>query len=119
VVITAENVHFWTGFSLLKGAFLNVFNPIMFSSLVSLMMVGIFLGIVRTQIKSSLGLCIGCHASWVWQIKMSKSLFNTNLWSDFIYLVGGYDGIVGPLVTGWLLLEIVKYFVYQRINTQI
>jgi hypothetical protein len=116
VAISPQDVHFFTGFGLLKGAFLNVFNPMMFSSFISLMMVGIFLGIVRTQVKTSLGVCIGCHASWVWQIKMSKSLFNTNLWSDYLYLVGGYDAIVGPLVTGWLLLEIIRYFVYQRIN---
>ncbi|MDO9212938.1 MAG: CPBP family intramembrane metalloprotease [Methylococcales bacterium] len=116
VVIAAQDVHFFTGFKLLKGAFLNVFNPMMFSSFISLMMVGIFLGIVRTQVKTSLGVCIGCHASWVWQIKMSKSLFDTNIWSDYIYLVGSYDAIVGPLVTGWLLLEIIRYFVYQRIN---
>jgi len=116
VAISAQDVHFFTGFSLLKGAFLNVFNPMMFSSFISLMMVGIFLGIVRTQLKTSLGLCIGCHASWVWQIKMSKSLFNTNIWSDYIYLVGSYDAIVGPLVTGWLLLEIIRYFVYRRMT---
>lgn len=114
VVIAAQDVHFLTGFKLLKGAFVNVFNPIMFSSLVALMMVGIFLGIVRTQVKTSLGLCIGCHACWVWQIKMSKSLFDTNIWSEYIYLVGSYDAIVGPLVTGWLLLEIIRYYVYRR-----
>ena len=116
VAISAQDVHFFTGFKLLKGAFLNVFNPMMFSSFISLMTVGIFLGVVRTQVTASLGVCIGCHASWVWQIKMSKSLFNTNLWSDYIYLVGSYDAIIGPLVTGWLLLEIIRYFVYQRIN---
>lgn len=117
VVIAAQDVHFFTGFSLLKGAFTNVFNPVMYSSLLSLMVVGIFLGIVRTQLKTSLALCIGCHACWVWQIKMSKSLFDTNVWSEYIYLVGNYDGIVGHLVTGWLTLEIVKYFVYRYIAT--
>jgi membrane protease YdiL (CAAX protease family) len=116
IVIPAQDVHFLTGFKLLKGAFINVLNPTMFSSFIALMMVGIFLGIVRTQVKTSLGVCIGCHASWVWQIKMSKSLFSTNLWSDYIYLVGSYDGITGPLVTGWLLLEILRYFAYRYIN---
>jgi membrane protease YdiL (CAAX protease family) len=113
VPIAAQDVHLFSGFDLLGGAFANVFNPALFSSFLSLMTVGIFLGIVRTQIKSSLGLCIGCHACWVWQIKMSKSLFDTNMHSDYLYLVGSYDGIIGPLVTGWLLLEIVKYFVYR------
>lgn len=115
VVIAAQDVHFFTGFSLLKGAFLNVFNPLMFSSFISLMIVGTFLGILRTQVKTSLGLCIGCHASWVWQIKMSQSFFDTNIWSDYIYLVGSYDAIVGHLVSIWILLEIIKYFIYQRL----
>jgi hypothetical protein len=52
----------------------------------------------------------------VWQIKMSKSFFDTNLWSEYIYLVGSYDAIVGPLVTGWLLLEIIKYFIYKHMT---
>ncbi len=114
IVIPAQDVHLFSGFALLGGAFANVFNPIMFSSFLSLMTVGIFLGIVRTQIKTSLGLCIGCHACWVWQIKMSKSLFDTNMFSDYLYLVGNYDGIIGSLVTGWLTLEIVKYFIYRH-----
>jgi hypothetical protein len=47
---------------------------------------------------------------------MSKSFFITNIYSEHIHLVGYYDGIIGPLVTGWLLLEIIKYFVYQRMT---
>lgn len=115
-VVLAQEVHFWTGFSLLKGAFINVFNPLMFSSLVSLTMVGVFLGVVRTQVPSSLALCIGCHACWVWQIKMSKTFFDTNLWSDYIYLVGRYDAIVGNLVTVWLGFGLLLYFVYRHVT---
>ncbi len=114
IVIPAQDVHLFSGFALLGGAFANVFNPIMFSSFLSLMTVGIFLASVTIQIKTSLGLCIGCHACWVWQIKMSKSLFDTNMFSDYLYLVGNYDGIIGSLVTGWLTLEIVKYFIYRH-----
>jgi membrane protease YdiL (CAAX protease family) len=112
--VLAQDVHFWTGFSLLKGAFINIFDPMMFSSLVSLTMVGIFLGVVRTQVPTSLALCIGCHAGWVWQIKMSKILFDTNIWSEYIYLVGSYDAIVGPLVTTWLGFGLVMYFIWHR-----
>ena len=79
-------------------------------------MVGIFLGVLRTQVKVSLGLCIGCHTCWVWQIKMSKQLFNTDFSSEYLYLVSSYDGVIGPLVTGWLMLAIAGYFVYQQIN---
>jgi len=91
-------------------------NPNILSAFFALLMVGIFLAVLRTQVKASLGLCIGCHTCWVWQIKMSKSLFNTDFSSEYLYLVSSYDGVIGPLVTGWLLLAITGYFVYQRIN---
>ncbi len=118
-VVLAQEVHFWTGFSLLKGAFINIFDPLMFSSLASLTMVGVFLGVVRTQVPNSLALCIGCHACWVWQIKMSKILFDTNLWSDYIYLVGRYDAIVGNLVTAWLGFGLLMYFIYRYIQERV
>jgi len=80
------------------------------------LLVGIFLGVLRAEVKESLGLCIGCHTCWVWQIKMSKNLFNTDSSSDYIYLVSSYDGVVGPLVTVWLSLAIIGYFVYKKLN---
>jgi len=45
---------------------------------------------------------------------MSKQLFNTDFNSDYLYLVSSYDGVIGPLVTGWLMLAIAGYFAYQR-----
>jgi membrane protease YdiL (CAAX protease family) len=106
-----------SGFKLLGEAFFNLLNPDILSAFWALVMVGIFLGILRTEFKASLGLCIGCHTSWVWQIKMSKSLFNTNFSSEYLYLVNRYyDGLIGPLVIGWLGLAISGYLVYRWIN---
>lgn len=112
--IPAQQVQILSGFKLLGEAFANLLNPEILSAFLALLMVGIFLGILRTQVKEGLGLCIGCHTCWVWQIKMSKSLFNTDSSSDYIYLVSSYDGVVGPLVTGWLSLAIIGYFVYKK-----
>jgi membrane protease YdiL (CAAX protease family) len=103
-----------TGFSLLVGAFANVLNPEHLSAFLALLMVGVFLGTLRSQVKDSLGLCIGCHTCWVWQIKMSKDLFNTDLSSEYVYLVSRYDGVVGPLVTVWLALAILGYIVVRK-----
>ncbi|MDD5461980.1 MAG: CPBP family intramembrane metalloprotease [Methylococcales bacterium] len=114
--IPVQDTNLFTGFKLLGEAFANLFNPNILPAFLALLMVGIFLGVLRTQIKASLGLCIGCHTSWVWQIKMSKNLFNTNTGSEYLYLVSSYDGVIGPLVTGWLLLAIAGYFFYQRIK---
>lgn len=114
--IPFEQVHLSSSFALLGEAFANLLNPEILSAFIALLVVGIFLGTLRAQVKESLGLCIGCHACWVWQIKMSKTLFNTDHGSEYIYLVSSYDGVVGPLVTVWLSLAIIGYFVYKKLN---
>ncbi len=114
--IPAQELSLFSGFKLLGEAVGNLLNPINLSAFLALLMVGIFLGVLRTQVKASLGLCIGCHTCWVWQIKMSKKIFNTNYGSEYIQLVNSYDGVLGPLVTGGLLLAVAGYFAYQQIN---
>jgi membrane protease YdiL (CAAX protease family) len=114
--IPAKDLNLFSGFKLLGEAIGNLLNPNILSAFFALLMVGIFLAVLRTQVKTSLGLCIGCHTCWVWQIKMSKKLFNTDYSSEYFYLVNSYDGVIGPLVTGWLMLAIAGYFVYRRLN---
>ena len=112
--IPAQEFNIFSGFILLGNAFVNVLNPHNLSAFISLLIVGIFLAVLRTQVKESLGLCIGCHAGWVWQIKMNGSLFNTDFSSEYLYLVSSYNNVVGPLVTGWLGLAIIGYFAYKK-----
>lgn len=114
--IPFEQADVFSGFPLLGEAFANLLNPEILSAFLALLMVGIFLGVIRAEVKESLGLCIGCHTCWVWQIKMSKSLFNTDFSSEYLYLVSSYDGVVGPLVTGWLSIAIIGYFVYKKVQ---
>lgn len=112
--IPYNEINLFSGFVLAGKAFENLFSFKVVSAFLALFMVGIFLGVLRTQIKQSLGLCIGCHASWVCQIKMNKKLFITDTDSAFHYLVSSYDGVIGPLVAGWLFLVVVGYLIYQR-----
>lgn len=114
--IPVQDLNVFSGFKLLGEAVGNLLNPNILSAFFALLMVGVFLAVLRTQVKAGLGLCIGCHTCWVWQIKMSKKLFNTDFSSDYLYLVSSYDGVIGPLVTVWLMLAIVGYFVYRRLN---
>ena len=114
--IAVQDLKIYSGFTLLTEAFTNLLNPAIFSAFLALLMVGIFLGILRTQVKASLGLCIGCHTCWVWQIKMNKKLFNTDFNSEYHYLVSSYDGVIGPLVTVWLLMAIISYFIVRHIK---
>lgn len=110
--IPYEQLTVLSGFPLMLEAFANLLNPVIRSAFFALLAVGIFLSLLRTHGKASLGFCIGCHTSWVWQIKLSKSLFNTDYGSDYLFLVSPYDGVIGPLVTGWLMLAIMIYFTY-------
>jgi membrane protease YdiL (CAAX protease family) len=107
------NLQWYSGFVLLQEAAGNLLNPEIRPAFCALLMVGVFLGVVRTHKPASLGLCIGCHTAWVWQIKMSKQLFNTDPHAEYAYLVSSYDGGIGPLVTAWLLLAVFGYWFYQ------
>lgn len=103
-----------SGFRLLLEAFGNWLNPEIVSALLALFVVGVFLAVIRTEFANSLGVCIGCHTAWVWQIKVSKDFFNTNQQSEYLYLVSSYDGVVGPLVSVWLSLAIAGYYVWKK-----
>ena len=109
----AQDINLLSGFKLLAEAFANLCNPAIYPAFAALLMVGIFLGVLRTQRQTSLGLCIGCHTAWVWQIKMSKALANSNPDADYFYLVSPYDGVVGYLVAAWLLLVLAGYGGWQ------
>lgn len=104
-----------SGFQLMSEAFANVLNPEITSAFIALLVVGLFLTAIRVQFKNSIGICIGCHAAWVWQIKMGKYFFNINSDSDYYYLVSSYyDGVVGSLVTVWLSVVIISFFIWKK-----
>lgn len=104
-----------SGLQLMAEAFTNILNPEITSAFIALFVIGLFLQIIRAQIKYSLAICIGCHTAWVLLIKTGKDFFNSNENSPYYYLVSDYyDGLVGPLVAVWLSLGIVAYFIYKK-----
>jgi membrane protease YdiL (CAAX protease family) len=110
-----EDLSISSGFELMAEAFSNLLNPEITSAFIALLVVGFFLVTIRTQFNQSIGICIGCHAAWVWQIKIGKDFFNTNENSPYYYLVSDYyDGIVGPLVSVWLVLALVGFFIWKK-----
>jgi len=111
--ITFPEVRFSDTFSLVLEAFSNLFDPAHLGALWALLMVGIFLAVMRTHLKLSLAWCIGCHAAWVWQIKMAHRLVKTNPDSNLTFLLSPYDGVIGPMVALWLSLIIGLYFLYS------
>ncbi|PKM13227.1 MAG: CPBP family intramembrane metalloprotease domain-containing protein [Gammaproteobacteria bacterium HGW-Gammaproteobacteria-3] len=111
-----DEITFFTGFVLLGEAFANVFRFDNIPPFSALLMVGVFLALLRTRIDRSLGLCIGCHTAWVWQIKMNKALFNVDSGAEYFYLVSAYDGVIGPLVSVWLLFVIAVFWVVRKLR---
>lgn len=109
-----EKLEFSSGFRLLAETYGNWLNPEIIPAFLALLVVGIFLALLRTEFGGSLGLCVGCHAGWVWQIKVSKEMFNTNTQSEYLYLVSSYDGVVGPLITVWLSMAMLAYFIWHK-----
>jgi membrane protease YdiL (CAAX protease family) len=114
--IPADQQTLGSGFKLMLEAFANWFNPNIISALVALFVVGVFLALLRSRVPQSLGLCIGCHAGWVWQIKLSKDLCDVNPVSDYLFLVSAYDGVVGPLVSIWLSTAIAFWLWFAHIR---
>lgn len=111
--IPVDEAKFSDSFTLLLQAFQNLLNPEHYTAFWALLMVGIFLAVMRTRLQLSLAWCIGCHAAWVWQIKMAHKITEVNKSSDLLYLVSPYDGVIGPMVAVWLTLVLVIYLGYE------
>lgn len=102
-----------TGFKLVALSFANLTNPEIFDSMLALFFVGVLLALVR-HYGGSLWVCIGMHASWVFMIKITKSMTDGNLESPWHFLVGNYDGIIGHLTSAWLAIVILIYLMFFK-----
>ncbi|TXL01391.1 CPBP family intramembrane metalloprotease domain-containing protein [Methylococcaceae bacterium HT1] len=116
--IPIEEAEFLDSFSLLLEAFQNLLRPENLSAFWALLMVGIFLAIMRAHLKLSLAWVVGCHAAWVWQIKMAHKITDVNKSSDLLYLISPYDGVIGPVVAIWLTLVLCAYLGYQQFGSK-
>ena len=117
--VSEETLSFIGSFGLLAQAYGNVFAMQDISAFVALLAVGIFLGVLRFRGEMNLALCIGCHTGWVWQIRMSKSMFNVHSNTPYSFLVSHYDGGIGWLVAGWLLVLLLIYWRWQQLISKV
>ena len=117
IVIPYHQARFFESFEQLGiDALNNLFSIEILPAFAALFMVGCFLAIIRQRMGLGMGICIGCHAAWVMQIKMSKRYFQANQESDWVWLTSPYDGIIGPLVAFWMFFLIALYLFYARQN---
>ena len=117
--VSEETLSFTGSFALLAQAYNNVFAMQDLSAFAALFAVGIFLGVLRFRGEMNLALCIGCHTGWVWQIRMSKSMFNVHSNTPYSFLVSHYDGVIGWLVAGWLLVLLLMYWSWQQLISKV
>jgi hypothetical protein len=79
-------------------------------TLIALFLAGLLLGLIKIVFNNGLILVIGIHAGWVFTLKTTKTLTNSNPGSQWNHLVG-QDGIIGYLSAGWLSLIVLTLIV--------
>lgn len=102
-----------TGFLQLTRAFARLGNPIVFDSLLTLLALGLLLGLLRLA-RGHLAACIGLHAGVVAGLRISGKLGDYRPGTQFDFLVNRWNPELGWLATGviaaatciwWLLLR--------------
>jgi len=106
--IDQNNLSFSSGFDVIINAFQGL-SILQIDNFLALFVVGIFLALVRLRTQSLI-YCIGLHASWIFLIKVSKGLTDSNYASDWAFLTGSYDGVIGWFSFFWLSLLSLAYF---------
>jgi membrane protease YdiL (CAAX protease family) len=104
----------WAGaWAMLTGVFGDVLQWRHLDTLLSLLMVGIFLAAVR-ELTGHIGWCIGLHAGWVFVIQVTRRLTDGNPDSELAFLAGDYDGIIGWLALVWIGALTLGYWHWTR-----
>lgn len=102
-----NTLNWLSGFSVLINAFLPLLTPMHYiDSFIALFLAGVLLAIIKTQ-TNRLALCIGIHVAWVIIIKMLKRATNPNYNSEYAFLTGSYDKVIGYLAAICITIAIV------------
>jgi len=113
--IDQSTLSFSSGFEVIINAFQGLIT-LHTDDFLALFAVGILLALVRLRTQSLI-YCIGLHASWVFLIKIYKDVTDSNNASEWGFLTGHYDGIIGWFSFFWLtLLSLAYIFLVIRPN---
>ena len=114
-LIVDDNIFWNTGINELSSVFLNFKDFLIIDAAITLLMLGILLGLIRVNFKT-ISYGIGIHSGFVFTIKTFKSNSSLNLESDYIYLLSNYDSFTGHLATIWITTLILFYliFIYKK-----
>ncbi len=109
-----NTLHWGSGFALLKNSFLPLTQiSSIFDSFIALFLAGVLLALVRLR-SNRIAFCIGIHAGWVIVIKMFKRITDTNVQSEYAFLTGSYDKVIGYLAAVCIVLFIFLYLKTQN-----
>jgi len=114
LLIPANAISWSSGIELFINALGRLFQWSNFDSFLALCLTGLFLCAIRLGFKYTLACCIGLHCAWVFSIKLTRALSDLNANSSLSFLVGDYDGIIGYLVAGCLLIFLLIFLYWQR-----
>ncbi len=116
IEINANNLNWASGFVLLKNSFSEFGNfAQIFDSLIALFFAGVLLSIVRIR-TNRIAYCIGIHAGWVIAIKVFKRVTDSNPQSEYAFLTGSYDKVIGYLAAISILLFIILLLKFLNEN---
>jgi len=102
-IADGQPVHLWSGFAVILSGLAEFPLAAMQDTIVALFIAGILLGILRAR-HGNIAMCIGVHAGWVFVIKVYKKFTYINPQAELNMLVGQYDGVLGWLAAGLLLV---------------
>lgn len=105
----SDSLHWASGFVLVKDALSSVANVSHIAdSFIALFLAGVLLAMVRIR-SQRIALCMGIHAGWVLAIKTFKSFTDSNKQSEYAFLTGNYDKVIGILAAVSICIFIVLY----------
>ena len=116
IELDSSTLNWTSGFVLLKNAFSSFANfSHIFDSLFALFLAGVLLSIVRIR-TNRIALCIGIHAGWVIAIKVFKRVTDSNFHSDYAFLTGSYDKVIGYLAAASITIFILLLLKFLTVN---
>jgi membrane protease YdiL (CAAX protease family) len=113
--IAAPDVTAHSGLELLMGTLRVFAHPgAIADAFLALTAVGVLLGLVRAA-TGNIAACIGMHAGWVWVMLVTRELTQPLHGASLGFLLSRFDGFVGWLVFGWIVvLAVPVWRFYQR-----
>lgn len=107
IEINPDTLNWTSGFTFLQDALFQLTKVSeIFDSFVALFLAGALLAIIRLR-SNRIALCIGIHAGWVLAIKVFKRVTDSNPHSDFAFLTGNYDKVIGYLAAACITCFII------------